>query len=122
MWKVPCQWSDGKIPELKRGEYMSKFDILEQTVSPPAGQACKQVLFTYKNGVLYAITPQWPGSQLRLKNVQPGPGTKVTFLATQAELPWQADGADLIVRLPPFDPNKLANQHAYAFRICDIIK
>lgn len=122
MWKVPCQWSGGKVPDLKRGEYMSKFDILEQTVSPPAGQACKEILFTYKNGTLYGIAPRWPGSHLRLKNVQAGSDIKVTFLATQAELPWQPEGDDLIVTLPPFDPNTLSNQHAYVFRISNVVR
>jgi alpha-L-fucosidase len=122
MWKTPCQWSEGDIPELKRGEYMSQFNILEQTVSPPPGQARKEVLFTFKNGTLYAITPKWPGAELRLKDVKTSGKTKVTFLATGAALPWRAEDNDVIVTLPQFDPNVLAGQHAYVFRVSDIAR
>lgn len=122
MWKTPCQWSEGEIPELKRGEYMSQFNILEQTVAPPPGQARKEVLFTFKDGTLYAIAPKWPGAKLRLKKVQPTGDTQAIFLATGAALPWRAEGNDLIVTLPEVDPNLLADQHAYVFRISDIIR
>ena len=122
MWKVPCQWSAGKVPELKRGEYMSKFNILEQTVAPPAGQARKEVLFTYRDGTLYAITPKLPGNELRLRDVQAGSDTEVTLLATGADLSWRTDGNDLVVALPAFDPNRLGRQVAYAFRVSDIAR
>jgi alpha-L-fucosidase len=120
MWKAPCQWSAGEVPKLKRGEYMSKFDILEQTVAPPPGQARKEVLFTFKDGNLYAIAPKWPGKELQLKDVRAGSSTTVTFLATGAVLPWWTSGNDLIVTLPQFDPNQLGSQHAYVFRLSDI--
>jgi alpha-L-fucosidase len=122
MWKAPCQWSAGRVPELKRGEYMSKFNILEQTVAPPAGQACKEVLFTYRDGNLYAITPRWPGKELRLRDVQAGGDTKVAFLATGADLSWRADGDDLVIALPAFDPDLLGRQAAYAFRVSDVAR
>lgn len=122
MWKVPCQWSAGERPQLKRGEYMSQFNILEQTVAPPPGQAHKEVLFTFKNGNLYAITADWPGEEMRLKGVQPGSQTQVTFLATGMLLRWRAEGGDLIITLPDFDPNTLSGRHAYAFRISDITR
>ncbi|UCD52136.1 MAG: alpha-L-fucosidase [Phycisphaerales bacterium] len=120
MWKVPCQWSAGTIPQLKRGEYMSRFNILEQTVVPPSGQARKEVLFTYKNGNLYAITPTWPGRILRLRDVPAGSRTKVMLLSARAELPWRAEGGDLVITLPRFDPHVMASRYAYAFRVSDI--
>ena len=122
MWKVPCQWSEGTVPELKRGEYMSKFNILEQTVAPPAGQACKEVLFTYRDGNLYAITPKWPGKELRLRDVRAGGDTGVTFLATGADLSWRSEGDDVVIALPEFDPDLAGRQAAYAFRVSDIAR
>ena len=120
MWKKPCQWSQGRIPEVKRGEYMSRFNILEQTVAPPEGQAFKEVLFTYREENLYAMAPQWPGKRLRLKGVRPGDGTKVTFLGTRQELPWHVEGDDTIITLPQADPNIMAHEHAYVFWLTDI--
>ena len=89
MWKTACQWSSGKVPELKRGEYMSKFKILEQTVSPPPGQARKEVLFTQKTDNVYAITPKWPGSTLILKDLPTSRNTEVTLLETGQVLKWE---------------------------------
>jgi alpha-L-fucosidase len=122
MWKASCQWSEGSVPQVKRGEYMTQFNILEQTVVPPPGQARKEVLFTFKDANLYAIAPKWPGRELRLKDVQAASHTEVTFLATRAMLPWRTDGNNLIVTLPEFDPDELGNQHAYAFRVSDVTR
>ncbi|MHC4569883.1 MAG: alpha-L-fucosidase C-terminal domain-containing protein [Planctomycetota bacterium] len=116
-WKAPCQWSEGKVPDMERKEYMSKFNILEQTVAPPTGQAFKEVLFTFKNGSLYAMTPRWPGGKLTLKDVSPGRGTEVTFLESGEKLPWRAEGDNLAITTPKFDPNRIKSQHAYVFRV-----
>ena len=120
MWKVPCQWSAGTVPKMERKEYMSKFDILAQTIAPPEGQAFKKVLFTFKNGNLYAITPKWPGRKLTLKDVSPGSNTKVTFLETGEELVSEMDGADLVITTPEFNTNSMKTPYSYVFRIYDI--
>ncbi|MBC8470821.1 MAG: alpha-L-fucosidase [Planctomycetes bacterium] len=120
MWKAPCQWSAGRIPNMERKEYMSKFNILEQTIAPPQGQAFKEVLFTFKSGNLYAITPRWPGRKLTLKDVSPNSDTEVIFLETGEKLPWELDGGNLVITTPEFDTNIIKSQHAYVFRIHDI--
>ena len=116
-WKVPCQWSVGRVPKTKRKEYMSNFNILEQTIAPPEGQAVKEVLFTFKNGNLYAITPKWPGRKLRLKDMKPDINMVVTFLGTGEKLPWKVDDNNLVIEIPEFDPNRMKNQYAYVFRL-----
>lgn len=121
MWERACQWSDGKVPELKRGEYMSKFNILEQTVSPPPGQARKEVLFTCKQDDLYAIAPKWPGPNLVLKDVRPRDNTEVTFLETGERLAWERRGKDLAITLPEFDPNRIKGRFAFAFCISQVV-
>jgi len=80
------------------------------------------VLFTYKDGNLYAMTPKWPGRQLRLKNVPAGPDTKATFLATGADLAWCTEGNAVIITLPAFDPNRKISTEAYAFRLTHITR
>ncbi|MBL7189258.1 MAG: hypothetical protein ISS70_23265 [Phycisphaerae bacterium] len=99
---------------------MSKFNILEQTVPPPEGQAFKEVLFTFKNGDLYAITPRWPGGKLTLKDVSPGSDTEVTFLESAEVLPWRADGDDFVITPPKFDPNRIKSRYAYVFKLTNI--
>ena len=120
MWKVPCQWSAGSVPQTERKEYMSKFNILEQTVASPEGQAFKEVLFTFKNGNLYAITPRRPGRKLTLKNVRTDIDTEITFLGTGEKMAWEVDNNNLVITVPEFDTNRIQSQYAYVFRISNI--
>jgi alpha-L-fucosidase len=120
MWKAPCQWSAGRVPSMERKEYMSRFNILEQTIAPPEGQAFKEVLFTFKNGNLYAITPRWPGKKLTLKDVSPNSDTEIIFLETGEKLHWERDGDNLVITTPEFDINRIKSRYAYVFRITDI--
>jgi alpha-L-fucosidase len=122
MWDRPCQWSDGQVPEMKRGEYMVKFNILEQTVTPPPGQARKAVLFTRKQDNLYAITPKWPGQTLVLKDLRPSNNTEVSFLETGERLPWQRKGEDLEITMPAFHPERIKGRYAFVFRVSQIAK
>ncbi len=122
MWRVPCQWSEGKIPEIKRGRFMTKFDILEQTVSPPAGQACKEVLFTCKEGNLYAITPSWPDGELRLEGVVLGSDSRVSLLETGQELSWRRDGESLVINVPLFDPEVVKSRFAHVLKVSGVEK
>jgi len=120
MWKVPCQWSAGSIPKTERKEYMSRFNILEQTIDPPEGQAFKEVLFTFKNKNLYAITPRWPGKELTLKDITPGSDTEVILLGTKEKPTWKADDNNLVITTPELDSNKIKGQYAYVFQLSDI--
>ena len=120
MWKSPCQWSAGIIPKTERKEYMSKFNILEQTIAPPAGQAFKEVLFTFKDDNLYAITPRWPDSKLILNDVRTSSDTEVIFLETGEKLAWELDNNKLVITPPEFDTNRIKRRYAYVFRISDI--
>ncbi len=50
---------------------------------------------------VYAILTEWPGKQIVLKSVRPYPGSKVTLLGSQKELPWSADPArGTIITIP----------------------
>ena len=111
-WKVNCQWSDGQIPEMKRGEYMSEFDILKITLHPEDGQAVKEVFFTWKNDDLFAITPKCPGKELILKDIDPDIITSVVFIETGEELSWTEMGNRMIIKLPDLKQNKIKNQYA----------
>ncbi len=122
MWDQACQWSDGKMPEMKRGEYMTGFDILKQTIKPDEGIAVKEVFFTSKGDHVYAITPKWQDNQLRIKDLrlkmkEGSNNPYVEFLLTGETLTTEWNGNDLIVKLPKFDINKYGSQPAYVFKI-----
>jgi len=119
MWRSPCQWSKGWVPQAKRGKFMVEYNILKETLQPEPGNAVKEVFFTTKDRCLYAITPRWPGKQLVVKDYQAKGITRVALLATGQELAWRNTNGNLVIDLPGFDPDKVAPEHmfAYVFRI-----
>lgn len=117
MWKVPCQWSAGKRPAVDRKKFMAKYNILEQTVSPPDGQAHKEALFTCKDGNLFVFTPDWPEGELRLRGVLPESDSEVTVLETGQKLSWRRDGTSLIITVPSLDPGSMKSRFAYVFQV-----
>lgn len=113
-----CQWTEGKPPEQKFGEYMVKYSVLEQVGQTPRnGQAVKQVFFTKKPDALYAISAGWPGAQLVLRNVKAPAGAKVTLLGHEGALAAKADGQNLVVTLPDVAPEQLPCRHAYTLKL-----
>ena len=76
-----CQWSDGKRPGQQYGEFMIKYNLMEQIgQQPKGGMAVKQAFFTKKPGVLYAIIPGWPGKTLVLRDINAPNDAAVTML------------------------------------------
>lgn len=116
-WRTTGQWSEG------RRDYKPKNGggdlLLKLTVDPDPGYAVKECFFTYNptENNLYAILPKWPGSQFVIKDLPLAPGTVVELLGTQQPLQWEQRGADLVVKLPSFDPNKIKEQYAYVIKI-----
>ena len=121
MWEKACQWSEGKLPEMKRGEYMTGFNILKQTIDPDPGMAVKEVFFTSKSDAVYAITPEWPGESLIIKNLQEYEiGSKdpdVYFLLSGKKLNSKWIGKDLVIAMPEYKPRLFTGQAAFVFKI-----
>ena len=114
-----CQWTDGKMPEQKFGEYMVKYSLLDQVGQKPTkdGLAVKQAFFTKKPDALYAITPGWPGPKLVLRNVRV-PGTSVvTMLGVSGALKHEVNGNMLTIDLPALGPEDSPCRYAYTFKI-----
>ncbi|MBT3243383.1 MAG: alpha-L-fucosidase [Bacteroidetes bacterium] len=136
MWKKSCQWSEGERSSNERGQYMTGFDILKETVNPDPGQAVKEIFFTSKENTLYAICPKWPGKKLIIKdfknNNPASPATtprhpaspattkrnqvEVQFLQTAQKLKSTIENGDLHIILPEFD-SSLSKQATYVFKI-----
>jgi alpha-L-fucosidase len=113
-----CQWTEGKRPEQKFGEYMVKYSLMDQIGQQPKdGQAVKQVFFTRKPDALYAITAGWPGRQLVLRDITVPEGAKVTMLGVVGELKTRRDGNTLTIDVPDLNPDQAPCRHAFAFKI-----
>jgi alpha-L-fucosidase len=113
-----CQWTDGKRPEQKFGEYMIKYNVMDQIGQKPKGAAAvKQVFFTRKPDALYAITPGWPGKQLVLRDVGVPNPAQVTMLGVPGALKHEVKGNTLTIDLPALGPEDAPCRYAYTFKI-----
>lgn len=116
-WIRPCQWSAGKVREPERGEFRSGYDILQLTVQPQPGFAVKQMLFTRKADVLYAICPTLPEETIVLREIELSPEATVTLLGRAGPLPWRQAGGDVVITLPRLNPAQLPCEYAWTLKI-----
>ena len=113
------QWSaDGKPQIIDTSKnYRAKYDIIEQTLTPPAGAAVKEALFTRKGNTLYAITPTYPTGQLRLRDMNMPSGARVSMLGQGGTLDWRQVGGDVVIDVPDICVDTLPFAGAYTFKI-----
>jgi alpha-L-fucosidase len=112
------QWTEGAMPKQEYGEYMVKYNLMDQVGQVPRnGQAVKQVFFTQKPDALYAISVGWPGKQLVLRNVTVPPGATVTMLGVPGALKTSVSGTTLTITTPDLAPEAAPCRHAFVFKI-----
>jgi alpha-L-fucosidase len=113
-----CQWTEGERPKQEYGEFMVKYNLLDQVgQTPKDGRAVKQVFFTKKPDALYAITAGWPGKQLKLHGIKVLAGATVTMLGVPGKLSTAFAGDTLTITTPDLGPEGAPCRHAFAFRI-----
>ncbi|MEM1083739.1 MAG: alpha-L-fucosidase [Verrucomicrobiota bacterium] len=112
-----CQWTDGKVQDLKHGNYRVKYDVDKLLRNPDEGMARKEALFTRKGEALYAICPVFPEDPLVLKGIKAGADAKITFLGREGELEWKQDGDNLVITVPKMNPSRLPCDHAWTFKV-----
>lgn len=114
----PCQWTEGRRPEQAYGDYMVKYELLEQVGHAPRdGRAVKQAFFTQKPDALYAILAGWPGRTFTLRGVDLPADATVTLLGAAGGLPVARTGGDVVVTLPDFGPEGAPCHHAYVLKL-----
>ena len=113
-----CQWTEGKLPKQEYGEYMVKYNLLDQVGQTPTnGLAVKQVFFTQKPDALYAISVGWPGKQLVLRDLKVPNDAQVTMLGVPGELKHKLKGSTLTITTPDLTPDAAPCRYAYTFKI-----
>ena len=113
-----CQWTEGERPKQEYGEFMVKYNLLDQVGQQPRnGLAVKQVFFTQKPGALYAITAGWPGKELVLHGVNVPAHPVVTMLGVSGRLRATLAGDTLTIITPDFGPEGAPSRDAFAFKI-----
>lgn len=119
-WSKPVQWSEGKEdckPEDQH--YLGGDFILKQTIDPDPGCAVKELFFTRKENAIYAISPQWPGNTLIIKDLVLEPSAKISILGVDGDLSWVGEDGQILVSLPDFDPQIFTEEltYGYVFKI-----
>ncbi|MEO6314157.1 MAG: alpha-L-fucosidase [Chitinophagaceae bacterium] len=117
-WKKVSQWSDG-LQDYKPATGSGDL-LLKLTIDPDPGYAVKEVFYTYNpsTNALYAILPRYPdNNQVVLKSITLPPGTAISFLSTKADLEWKQTGENIVISLPPYNPNTIKAPYAYAIKI-----
>jgi len=112
------QWSEGERPKQEYGEFMVKYNLMDQVGQTPRnGSAVKQVFFTRKPDALYAITAGWPGKQLVLRDIRVPAGATVSMLGVPGELKISVAGNNLSITTPELAPEEAPCRHAFVFKI-----
>ncbi len=88
---------------------------------PRGDRAVKQAFFTSKPGVLYAITPGWPGSELVIRDVRCSPDMEATLLGMPGRLSARVDGRNLILRMPSLPVDGAPCRDAFAFKLAGVV-
>ncbi|MGB7323710.1 MAG: alpha-L-fucosidase [Rubripirellula sp.] len=118
--ETTCQWTDGEQVKVKGGTYRVAYDVNKLLQSPDEGFARKEVLFTRKGDVLYAICPVFPNDQLTLRNVAANATATVTMLGHSEPLAWKQVGEDVIIDVPRMNPSRMPCDYAWTFKISDV--
>jgi alpha-L-fucosidase len=114
---VTRQWSAGVKPKQAYKQHMAKYNVMERVGKPKDGRAVIQAFFTKKPGVLYAITPGWPGKKLVLEKCAADAVAGVTLLGTDVTVPWKKNGANLVLDLAGITADQLPCLWAYTFKV-----
>jgi len=75
------------------------------------------LVYTQKDGTLYAVTFEWPDTELALPIPAPQPGTTIRLLGLDRDLPWRYAGDTLYVGLSGIAFREMPSQWAWTVRL-----
>lgn len=113
-WTRTRQFSQGTVPELKTGEYMVKYDVLDYVDRKKPGQAVIEAFFTTKGSDIYAIIPGRQRKNVVLKNLS---ATAVSLLGESGAVSFRASGNDLVIDVPESQENSGKPQYAFTLKL-----
>jgi len=104
-----AQWGAGRRQALDTStNYRAQYDVEKLTLAPAPGDARKEILFTRRGTVLYAMLPLRPPGPLTIRDLRLTKGARVGLLGSvHADLAWRQRGADLVVTLPALHDGEL---------------
>ena len=104
-----AQWTAGRRQEVDTStNYRAQYDVEKLTLRPAPGDARKEVLFTRKEGALYAILPLYPSGTLTLHDLHLGKGARVSLLGSpRTDVAWRQKSKDVVVTMPVIGDGEL---------------
>jgi alpha-L-fucosidase len=114
-----AQWTAGRKQALDTStNYRAQYDVEKLTLNPAPGEARKEILFTRKGAVLYAILPRYPQRELVLRDLKLAKNARVALLGSQhGNVAWSQRGADVVVSIPVIADGELPFDGPRTFRI-----
>jgi alpha-L-fucosidase len=103
-----AQWTAGRQQEVDTStNYRAKYDVEALTLHPAPGDARKEILFTRKADVLYAILPLYPAGKLALRDLRLGKGARISLLGSDHIAIWKQKSGNVVVTLPVLTDGEL---------------
>jgi alpha-L-fucosidase len=114
-----AQWTAGKRQEVDTStNYRAKYDVEALTLRPAPGDARKEILFTRKGDVLYAILPLYPADKLTLRDLRLEKGARLSLLGSMhSTIAWTQMSQDVVVTIPPLNDGELPFQGPRVLKI-----
>jgi alpha-L-fucosidase len=113
-----AQWTAGRKQELDTStNYRAKYDVEKLLLRPDAGEARKEVLFTRKKDVLYAILPRYPHGDLVIRDLRLARSARIKLLGSEGEVAWKQRGADIVISTPDLADGALPFEGPRTFKI-----
>ncbi len=104
-WKHDRQWSAGRQPGIKSGEYQTEYDVNEW-IKPSNEHAHIEMFFTHKDNNLYAIVPRYSPA-VTIRDIILKPGATITIPGAARQPQWKQQGQQVVVDLSAFQPGDL---------------
>jgi alpha-L-fucosidase len=97
-----AQWTAGRRQAVDTStNYRAKYDVEAITLHPAPGDARKEILFTRKGDILYAILPVYPRDALIIRDLKLARDARISLLgASPAHIAWQSRGNHIKVSMP----------------------
>ena len=104
-----AQWSAGHRQEVDTStNYRARYDVESLTLHPAPGDARKEILFTRKGDVVYAILPRYPTGTLTLRDLRFGKGARVSLLGSKhTDIAWRQSSRNVVVTVPVIEDGEL---------------
>ena len=120
-FKEGFQWSKGELPRLSNETAAADYDILRLTTEPKQGEARKEILYTQKNGNLYAFLTKLPGKTITFDNVTLSKKSSITMMGADGEKPlklrWRRSKDKIVAQVPSIPASVIQAGAPYGFKL-----